>query len=218
MFVSDELKCIFVHNPKAAGMAIKKAMWEHEKWNLRFDGETNINGEDVSLLHPTMEQVHRLFPDVIEKMHSYYTFMVIRNPFTRYISSFNYKDTKAYLRYCEDNDLIAYRNAFEEFTENLTKDHISTFKYIEYIRQVDMAYHNSDTLIDAFLIFEDLPGCLKQIEYANFLLFQRLKRMKFINMRPMNVGPQQIYSEKTKNKVLELYAADFDTFRYSKNL
>jgi hypothetical protein len=209
MIVSDPHKFVFIHNPKTAGMSIRNAIFQFDRRNKY---------SDEKLMHLTMEQVHQQFPEVIEKMKEYYTFMLVRNPFTRCISSFSFHSPSVYKKYCETGNLEEYRNRFEQILDLMTPESLSEWYFHPFIRQVDMAYYNGVTYVDDFFKFEELPECLSAIETKHYTLSRMLRNLSHDNHLPMLHTPQQIYTDKALKKVIELYKDDFETFKYSKEL
>ena len=202
MHVSDRFRFVFIHNPKTAGMSIGQALTKADKENKY---------SDVELMHLPIEKVHQRFPEVIEKMKEYYTFMVVRNPWTRCISSFSFHSPSVYKRYCESGDLKEYQNRFEALLMPVTKSMLLDYYYHPFIRQVDMAYLNGTTYVNDFFKFEEIPNC-----FDNTQLFHILKDIGHINQLPMRHTPHEIYTENLRRKVIELYSDDFDTFGYHK--
>jgi hypothetical protein len=217
MIVSDRHKFIFVHNPRCAGMSIRTALQSLDDSNNYFSGMSHIEEKERSLMHMPLEQLANFFPEVFEKFNSYYTFMMIRNPYTRAISGFCRTHDDTYLQYMETRRSTPLVELMNRYFERFEDEWITyyDYRYRHFFRQKDMAYVGKDQMIDSIYRFELLPDVLKWTTWMNVDVAAKLKNIKRLNFRPIPGHWSEILSVKAKDKIKELYWYDFETFDYS---
>lgn len=196
--ISDKYKCIFIHIPRAAGTSIKEA--------LDLQGRGHLPWQYYYLVYP-------------EQWISYYKFSIVRNPWDRVISAFNY--TKMDKSYWHDNinqvtphpDYELLKNkSFKEFCEMLKKNrnllrHEAWHPQHKWI----VKQNNSNMLmVDCVLRFENLE---RDFSY----LCQRLD-IRNINLPRINPSNhehyRQYYTDETKLVIEDVYEKDIELFKY----
>lgn len=161
--ISHKHKCIFIHIPKCAGTSIETAFGIYPrdistKQNSMLFGWDNKN--KIYLQHATPQQL--LDYKIISKeiWDSYYKFIVIRNPWQRAVSSYNWIYYKAGYR----DNFYNYLNKKGEFFSVLNDRSNDSFRGDHLTPQKDYLYLDSkkikyDTVID----FEDIDSGLKKV-------------------------------------------------------
>lgn len=217
MIVSDKHKFVFIHNPRCAGMSIRTALQPLDDSNNFFSGMMNIEEKERSLMHMPLEQLANFFPETFEKLSSYYTFMIIRNPYTRAISGFCRTHDDVYIEYMETRRLAPIKELLNRFWENFESEWISyhDYRYRHFFRQRDMAYVGNDCMIDSLFRFEHLPDVLNWSSWMNVQVAAKLKKIKHLNSRPLLKHWSELLSVKARENIKELYYYDFETFDYS---
>lgn len=211
MIIDNKSKFIFIHNPKTAGMSLRRAL------SMIDGGLEDHTGDDM---HTPMRELLSSSPEIIEKLRTYYVFMMVRNPYTRVVSGFNYNFPKIYYNYHEHKNLEDYKKTLNEFIEKLDSNNILDCHITQrhFIRQVDMAYHESVCYVDDFLKFEQMPQCFERLKLNNFDVYYRLRSYKHLNARPIDVTVKELLTEQSRTKIYEIYRPDFHTFGYSVEL
>jgi hypothetical protein len=212
MPISYTYNIVFIHIPKCAGTTIEKILGtctvreyyslrkKAEQWNsktpqhltyLELKNELNINWSD------------------------YYAFSVVRNPYSRFVSEYNYRKSLFSKTKRPEHD----PKTFSEFILNLnmeTGERILAFD--GHLETQSSFLKNSNGLIEPSIQifnFENLQPCwtiLEQktgVEYNNALWSR-----KSIDGTPY----QQFYTEETKNIIYNFYKEDFDNLGYSTEL
>lgn len=125
--IDDQNKFLFVHIPKTAGSSIVSSLLTiHEIYN---DGEKlrNVMGHS----HDTALQWKNKTP----KWNSYYKFAVVRNPWDRLRSHWNYSNSHDYViskmtqwEFIKSHRLVSYRDYLFDKDDNLLVDHVYRYE------------------------------------------------------------------------------------------
>ena len=205
MFIDDEKKIIFVHNPKAAGSSIHvllKDLYEL-KGNDRSDPEPYIH-------HMSYQQILNIKPDY----HRYYSFAAVRNPWSRLLSGYmdftqNRKhEYSGLIRY--DEPLLSEYKDFKDFVMRIGEG-----KWINdgnFLPQ-HIYTHTEDRAVDMILRVENIQADMKVL--MNKLGFKFYQHLFFTQHRPTNHGHYtEHYDEESAAEVAKLYAKDIELFGY----
>ena len=183
--IIEKRKIIFLHNPKCAGNSIYNALGIKTK---------------TSHLYPSDLCTKKVW-------ESFYSFVVVRNPFDRLISFFSYhtgnKYNGAYLR--KYPKLKSY--SLKEYFEIMRKNEFIIKPQINYISHKD-----SKKLVNSIIYFEDLNKGLDR-------LFKKLK-IDFSVLAHLNKSKHKDYKlyfqdDDFVKKLNYYYAEDIDFFNYS---
>ena len=219
MIVSDSQKFVFIHNPKCAGTSIRYCLKFYETMNSFFEGAKTIENEKVGLMHMPLWKLSSLFPNIFQsKLLGYYTFVTIRNPYTRTIAAFNSSSEKDFLNYKTSDNLEQYKSILNSFIENLNEKEIRNYEYNvrHFVPQIDMVYLNDDKIPETVLKVEDLPGAFNNILWMHPIIADRLiNYTKKLNIRSINGSYETILTKKSIQRINEVYKRDFEEFKYN---
>ncbi len=200
MGVYHKWKCVFVEIPKNASNAIHNALQ---------------NKTDNICNHATY--LEYLNNNDIELIESYFSFAVVRNPYDRFVSAFEFC-TKI------SKELDAALD-FEEFIHKLAKkgDLGYTDFPIHFVPQNKFIVIKTISLVDQIMRFENLGEDWKKvsekINSQRHPSFGRVSEsLQVINANPskFNKSYEDFYKEETKEIVYNLYRKDFELFDYKK--
>lgn len=198
MSVFHKWKIIFIQIPKNASTSIFE----------RLSNNTDLinQGNHTTFFDDMQNQDSELF-------ESYFSFAVVRNPYDRFISayefasmdeSFDKLNFNEFVKKCENNGYNFYLNEPIYFTPQ--------FKFIT-IKNI--------ILVDEYIKFENLneewPKLVKKINTLhNFTPIK--SNLNVINATPykMNKNWEDYYTEETKEIIYNLYKKDFELFNYKK--
>jgi len=198
--ISYPLRCIYVHIPKTAGNSVNRALgveWQDHKDLSRYASE----------LSP-------------EAFASYYKFAIVRNPWERILSDYNYQRRKS-----RASKLFVYSDSGEKrrFGDWVSTALADPFRYDpptwggdvseglhRWSPQVDWISVNGRIALDAIVRIEKLPGDFLQVWRALGLPPRRLPRRN----RRLHWHYSWYYDAATRDLVSAYYARDIETFGY----
>jgi len=201
MIICDEKKFIFIHIPKNAGTTMSKILLENYKCNMlsKVDYTTGI------------DKMH-LYDEVIDKyiskevVNTYKTFCIIRNPYEKIYSAWQYL-RKRY-KYNNINDFVN-NHLDEEFIFGF--ELIPMDARVHYRPQYTFIYDLSgNKTVDFIIRYENLNNDIIELNnkfnlkipmYGNETKY---KKLSYINN----------FNNNSINKINKLYQKDFEYFNY----
>jgi len=209
--ICHELKTIFVHIPKTAGVSLIHAIISQI---LGYDtsGEighlsNKLKGQFSLANQQKHKQAQYYIPDndiTQELWDTYYKFAFVRNPWDRAVSEFHWrhslptrrpsKDFKEFLRHCE--------RRLKRTEKGIYWTHAQTQK--SYITN-----NNGELILDDIFRFEDIENSIKTISKK---LNIPLELKKYNSSKHKNY--REYYDNETKEMVNNLYYEDVEMFDY----
>ena len=177
------MKLVFVHNSKTAGVSIVETL-EH------LPEFYNYGHRPLKLLSTRIAT-----EDVI-------TFTVVRNPFSRVWSQYNYYRTK--------RDAIAERVSFEEFV--LTYESYYTLHDNAFRTCFEMISIDGEVAIDYLLKFETLIEDWK--EFSNKFNLPTTLQVVNTSAKP-SIDKKTLYTPEMRTHIENIFKKDFQEFEYS---
>lgn len=189
----DELKCIFVHVPKAAGLSVNMALFG------------NAGGVHKSIFHYSL-----IFNK--SEFNSYYKFTFVRNPWDRLLSAYLFlKEGGLHKNDANwaENELAVFNN-FDEFVKNWVNQN-NIEKEIHFKPQYKFITIKGKILIDNVYkvenINEEFPKICAKLNIQNNLQVLNRTKTKIKNYR-------NYYDEETIKVVEKVYKKDIELFKY----
>ncbi|NAZ70745.1 sulfotransferase family 2 domain-containing protein [Vibrio toranzoniae] len=196
--VEDENKVIYVHIPKTGGNAVMSSLF-------------NCPGVG----HEYIDEYYRFNR---YKFNRYFKFAIVRNPYTRFNSAFNYLKkggiSESDIKYMKP--MLESINNVDDFVDALRSDAIFYFNVMNYVHFVPQSNFLTSTCkirgvtIDYIGKQEELGDSIKELG----------ELLKLDNVKPKSVNVTSSYdkhlSENVKSFVSEHYAKDFEILGYSK--
>jgi hypothetical protein len=193
----DKTNCIFIHIPKNAGTSISSAVY----------GRT--------LGHVPVSR-YKAFDQ--SKFNRYFKFAIVRNPWDRLHSAFEYLKTKK-----DNNDLdacfyqkyLSRNKSFEKFVLRLQDPYyrFNVLTYKHFIPQYKWIClpKNNQHLMNRILRFEQLQEDLKELDqHIAINSFKRIPHLRRINKKVYT----SVYSDNMKDIVSRIYQKDISLFNY----
>ena len=192
------MQCIFIHNPKAAGMYIRKALSVHGVAFTNFE-------------HNTSKNIRNIFGDAI--WNDSFTFTFVRNPWDRLVSWYFYvlkfhnlkaEDTLSFYNFvdiiCDDkmHENPSYSIFWDSNAGVDNGNRLDQHKYAEGVKFVGKV--------------ENFDNDLKKVLYE-------LGVKEYLSSKPINTSThnpyQGYYTEELIKKVEKRFEKDIDLFNYS---
>jgi hypothetical protein len=200
--VLKDKKLLFLHIPKTAGQSITKFLLENSNktytlknsdFGLIYNNKLKFKGPK-HYHHLRLDEYHSL--RVIDSLEDYFKFTVFRNPYTRFVSAFNF------------NKIHHKCETYKEF--------VSYFKSKEFSKKEDIFRHfvpqlwyidNNTKNIDKYFFYEDL----KELEIFFFKKYGFSKKLGSENIS--NIKSEKL-DNYTKDFVKDFYKKDFELLGY----
>lgn len=218
MLISDTEKFVFIHNPKCAGTSIRTCLRKYDTTDSLFSGWKMIGNEKIGMSHIPLWKLNKLFPEIVsEKLKKYFTFMIVRNPYTRFIASFNSAFEQDYITYRETFDIVTYKTVLNEFIENVDANKIRAYMYNlrHFVPQTDMIFLDGEWITDTIIKIEEFPNAFDCMRWMNPIIAHRLmNNLKNLNSRGISASYDTILTRKSMDIINEVYKRDFENFRY----
>lgn len=226
MPIDHNNEIIFVHIPKTMGTSIVDAFGHRNlKYNIgpfesNHDCKVHIlfgiiktsllknnifseNQEFKALQHLTIKQIKDIVPENI--FNKYYKFSIVRDPFTKTLSDYNYLPKSSLLgkKYGDSfseyilkvKDIVLNR----KFEENIAYDHL--------IPQHEFLYIDEKLCVDKVFKFENAEEILKFVKNTYNIKLKCLNTGKY--------GKDDILQINSyKNIIYDIYRKDFILFKY----
>lgn len=194
----ESKKLLMVHIPKCAGITMNQIIGLN---NPKFFGN-----------HYGHHYANFIKNKMKEKYQNYTSFCIIRNPWDRLWSSYNFMKSGSEFIRKKNNNL----NSFEDYIFDI----YNTKKYLNVNSKTngeDLYYHkqsnwitnkNNEKIVDIIGKFEDLSSLVKTIEHDFNIdgLSQRFKNTHSNKTKKVNY--REVYNQSMVNKVSEMYQDD----------
>ncbi|HFD79851.1 MAG TPA: sulfotransferase [Gammaproteobacteria bacterium] len=212
--ISHRRKCIFIHIPKCGGSSIEKLIWPREKdkteanlW-MGFTSEYGNKYQTGGLQHLMAKHVRQeVGEDVFDR---YYKFSLVRNPYDKAVSQFEYMkkrpDLREFLGMSENDDFKTYLTLIAK------KVHVqwdSQYKFIlddsgnalvDYVGRFENFDEDVTTILDALNMHKNIFGVRKKIPHTN-----KSTRKHY----------RDYYDDESKAMLEALYKKDIAMFGYA---
>lgn len=189
----DKYNCIFIHIPKAAGQSVGLALFNDRHpghWRLKDFEWENKN-----------------------KKEKYTKFTIVRNPWDRVVSAYNYLVN--HTKYKTDQDFSKlYLKDYSDFNDfilhGLRKDEV--INWVHFRPQLSfLEDENGNIDIDFIGRFENIQNDFNSIcKIINIDTYDELK----IHNSGDREKYQSYYNEETRNVVRDVYEKDIEYFNY----
>jgi hypothetical protein len=207
-----DLKLIFIHIPKTGGTFIESRL---QSLNTKIYNTKRIFGGHARYID---------FKDKIKDIDVYDIFSIVRNPYDRIISAYNYLktrvnkgnplDQKEWLGLKSPSSLTEFINAiYDEYKHN------NLHYYIHILQQVCFVRDNDDQIKSKILKYEYLNmDFLKFIEKykLNIEVYNELSKIYSKIDIKKHYDYNKELSSNDINKINEIYHDDFELFNYTK--
>lgn len=208
--ISHDLKTIFVHIPKTAGVSVSRMIESYRvknrfsEWKIK-----HFNDKGDRVYHMTFQMIKDRYYHV-GFFDNYFKFSIVRNPYDRFISEWLWH--KQLTGWCKDG-IDYFIDHIKDMPIMYAIDHIKP--------QYDFLYDKDGTMLADYVgRFEELYDSwqfivLEIFKRSGHLLPETLVKT---HRTKKNKKYYEYYTPKAKQFVLNKYRIDFETFGYDKKL
>lgn len=198
MPISDNLKLIFVHIPKNAGTSITNNKL------AEFSNGGHFTAEEIKQRHP-------------KKWEEYFKFAVIRNPWDRVVSNYEYARMEKSYWHSSDNstpypphsDYSILKDMSFEQCVNLLYKNIHSLNHEGWKPQyVWISDKSNNIIIDKFFYYENLEN---DEDFSKII--PNLDKINLTTKKSNNY--KDYYNDDLINKVSEIYKNDIKLFNFN---
>ena len=209
MFIDDQKRIIFVHNPKAAGSALHVLL----KDLFRLKGDQRSDPEP-HLHHRNFQQILDLNPEY----RKYYSFAMVRNPWSRLLSGYLDFTQNRMHQYSGqiifDRPLLSEYENFKDFVMNM--ENSVCINDVHFLPQ-HLYTHAGNKSVDIIMRVEnysdDVDNLMNKIGFPNYR-----REYPHYDVRIHRTTDHGHYTEyydpESVNKVAQIYAKDIALFGY----
>jgi hypothetical protein len=196
MSYSDQYKCVFIHIPKNAGTSIIKAFKLEQRGHLEWD---RYQQEDP------------------ERFRNYFKFAVVRNPYDRFVSAYEYaRMLRSYYHSPDGSTQYGIHLDYEKLKESnfLTATRMLAAGQLEhksFIPQHHWIYSAKTLMVDQIVRMENLAEDLEYV--ASKLQISPTPQLEIWNPSTRNKS-QPYYNAESLRIVGEYYQQDFELLNY----
>lgn len=167
MVINDKHKFVFVHIPKCAGTLLRQhAEINGNVWDRPIGGKMHPQLGRLNYTHIPLFTLKEFFKDEYEKLNSYWSFSVVRDPYNRFPSSISQRLESfcgTPIQYLTKKEIIQEVDSTINFLiKNSNKNTQLPAEYIHFQRQVDYIYLNDNKIIDSVFRVDNLDSLLDQ--------------------------------------------------------
>lgn len=204
--VSHKYKAIFIHVPKTGGSSIEQIIWpvergraESDLW-MGFKDRFRNKYQTGGLQHLLATQVRQELGQTI--FDSYFKFCIVRDPWSKAVSQFNYMKTRP--------DLMGFIGMLEGDCFKRYLSLIQKREHVQWLPQYRFVFDdNGENLVDYIGRFESLE-C--EARHALAVL-----NIPFVGFPHLNKGAQISVFERdseARDIVAHIYRQDYTCFSY----
>lgn len=154
MIIDDKHEIAFIHIPKCAGTTIRQYLQEYDRSQGEFTARVDMH-EKLGMLdyvHIPLFVLKEHFPEEFELVQKYWSFTVIRDPYSRFASSVSQRLKKYRGRPIETLSESEVRREVQDcisFLENGAEEkEMLPYDYIHFQRQSDYVYLGEEKIVD----------------------------------------------------------------------
>jgi hypothetical protein len=169
MIVNDKYKFIFVHIPKCGGTTFRNSIKKYDDTNGYFTGkiESHHSYGTLNYVHLPLFMIQKVFPKILDKIISYDTIAILRNPFDRFTSSL-----AQHINRYRENDIhkLSNKRILEiayiviENIEKYKDNQLLPLEYIHFQRQSNYVYLENKILVNHLFKIKDIRNAFALLE------------------------------------------------------
>lgn len=213
--ISHKAKCIFVHIPKCGGTSITQLIWPNKEDRTEsnlwrgFTSKYHNKYQTGGLQHLLSCQIKQEVGNEI--FQAYFKFAIVRNPWDKAVSQFEYmkkrKDLREFIGMSEGDCFEKYLTLIQQ------KRHVQWESQHKFVMD-----GNNNLLVDFLGRFEsfeaDVNKILDKLKIGKKLFGLRFKKIPHMR-KSLRSHYTDYYNLESKRIIEELYKDDIELFKYS---
>lgn len=212
MPISYTYNTLFIHIPKCAGTTVEKILGTSTPAEYFSTIQDFKNGKMKTPQHLTYLELKSSL-DI--NWSDYFVFSVVRNPYSRFVSEYNYRRNMFLTMGFKEHDPIN----FETFVQSLDMEVSKRIPHFDGHLETQTSFlKNERGFIEQSIQifkFEDLSSCWKKLEEKAGVVYED----SFWSRKSIDSTPyQSFYTPDIKSIIYEFYKEDFVNFGYSSEL
>lgn len=168
MIINDKHKFCFIHIPKCAGTYVRNPLQQFDDTHGKFTKYVGVH-EDLGMLdyvHIPLGILRKFFQREYECIKNYHSFTVIRDPFSRFPSSFSQR-----IKLYGDKSILVMskkeiQKSVDEVINYLEKQkevELLPYDYIHFQPQVSYVYDNDECLVNRVYLLEKVDKLIMDV-------------------------------------------------------
>lgn len=155
MIIDDKHKIAFVHIPKCAGTTLRQHLKEYDRSQGAFTARVDMHDKlgMLDYVHIPLFVLKEHFPEEFQLVQQYWSFAVIRDPYSRFASSVSQRLKMYGSKPIEALSVKEIRQEVDSCIEFLKKSAreqvLLPHDYIHFQRQTDYIYLGKEKIVDA---------------------------------------------------------------------
>jgi hypothetical protein len=222
MIVSDTRRFVFIHNPKAAGTSVRKALTSHHQQELDLWGYTLFPqiGRVMDIAHLPIDVMIEVRPDLFMKIQSYYAFGFVRDPIQRFFSSVH-QYLINFTPSINERVMVSDKKLFDAYVSEFACSGVSReaidrdYRLAHFIQQKRFFFAYSLPCAKFFRI-EDLSDSVPaELAALGITALGQENRTSSL-LKPEGRFDESSLTPKARDRILALYQDDFEAFGYGR--
>jgi hypothetical protein len=169
MIISDKHRFVFLHIPKCAGTSVRRPLSQFNQWTEAGPPWTRDH-PDLGLLdyaHIPLFVLRDYFPDAFESVRNYWSFTLLRDPFTRFASSVSerfrmYSDRP--IRHRSEAEILTSINQTIDYLSSQPRArHLLPPEYIYFQRQADYIVLDGERVVESVYTVDEVSSLLAEV-------------------------------------------------------
>jgi hypothetical protein len=225
--ICREYNCLYVHVPKTGGQSVEQFFidllgldWDRDRGRLLIRRNENRNCGTEKLAHLSASEYVECGHVSQEEFSAVFTFSFVRNPWTRILSEYRYRN---YFHHLSFRDFVLNKLPKPGWDDN----------YRHVMPQYEMLYDAGGNLLVDFVgrfetLQQDFDRICEQLNIPDGRLPHRnksdkksrdlkrtLRNLLYLNGENRKRSLRDFYDDETRDAVGEYYRKDIETFGYS---
>lgn len=165
MIISNDLKFIFIHNPKCGGTSVRAALETFHTGDLPW-GEVHqhpLLGQ-IDYGHIPLQTLRDYFPEEFALFQAFRSYAIVRNPQDRFISSLSQQMRLQGITTADQRAMQSYSRQAEAVVKRIdTSKGLLEHDIIHFTRQTEFIEMDGVTAVDVIVPLERIDNLLKDL-------------------------------------------------------